>query len=214
MDTLLIFVILLLIAIIIGLILKKKPKYGIETKTDKGETVRSKKEGSVANYLNSKNIDYEYEKEITVGKKKMLTDFYLPKYDIYVEYWGLDKLENKTGDEYRKRKAEKIELYDKGNLKLISIDEADLKDIDRVFPKKLQELIDGFGSSTKTGGLKSLLFGKEGEKSSHCTNCGEDISVGSEFCTSCGNKEKVYCNGCGEAYPHGTEFCSSCGKEI
>ena len=141
MDAILIFGILILVAIILGLILRKKPKYGIETKTEKGEVVRSKKESILANYLKSKNIEYEYEREINVDGKKMLTDFYLPKYDIYIEYWGLDKLENKTGKEYRKRKAEKIELYDNSNLKLISIDENDLKDIDEVFPKKLEFLL-------------------------------------------------------------------------
>ncbi len=204
-------VIVVLIALEILRSTKKKPSYGVESVTDKGETVRSKKEKIVADYFNSRNIEYEYEKEIDVDGEKMLTDFYLPEHDLYVEYWGLDKVKNKTGDEYRARKAKKIELYDRGNLKLISLNQDDIPDLENIFPRKLDELAKGTKSGF--GGLKSILFGKS-KKKYHCTDCGGDLSAEGEFCTNCGTSETVHCVSCGSKEPVGTVYCSSCGESV
>lgn len=64
--------------------------------TLKGETVKSYGELEIANYLFSNNIEYEYEKEYkyeTINKEyqQYYPDFYLPEYDIYVEYFGIDE---------------------------------------------------------------------------------------------------------------------------
>lgn len=64
--------------------------------TLKGETVKSYGELEIANYLFSNNIEYEYEKEYkheTINKKyqQYYPDFYLPEYDIYIEYFGIDE---------------------------------------------------------------------------------------------------------------------------
>lgn len=64
--------------------------------TLKGETVKSYGELEIANYLFSNNIEYEYEKEYkheTINKEyqQYYPDFYLPEYDIYIEYFGIDE---------------------------------------------------------------------------------------------------------------------------
>ncbi len=186
--------------VLILLVLKKtkkkdKESYGVVSETDKGEEVKSKAEKSVADYLNKNDIKYKYEETIKLGNNKIKYDFYLPKYDIYIEYWGLESLDNKTGEKYRKRKAEKIGLYDEHNLKLISIQPEDLKNLDTIIPRRIKELGSKKSKSAKT--VKSLLFGKEGTENDEskdesdetvfCTKCGNTVPSGSEFCDTCGN---------------------------
>lgn len=64
--------------------------------TLKGETVKSYGELEIANYLFSNNVEYEYEKEYkheTINKEyqQYYPDFYLPEYNIYIEYFGIDE---------------------------------------------------------------------------------------------------------------------------
>lgn len=64
--------------------------------TLKGEIVKSYGELEIANYLFSNNIDYVYEKEyefdtMTEEYQQYIPDFYLPKYGIYIEYFGIDE---------------------------------------------------------------------------------------------------------------------------
>ena len=64
--------------------------------TIKGETVKSYGEMDIANYLFQNGIRYVYEaayKDDTRTQKfgQYRPDFYLPDYDIYIEYFGIDK---------------------------------------------------------------------------------------------------------------------------
>ena len=195
--------IIVVAGVLILLVLKKtkkndKESYGEVSETEKGEEVRSKAEKSVADYLHENNIKYKYEETINLGKNKIKYDFYLPKHDIYIEYWGLEGLDNKTGEKYRARKAEKIEIYDEYNLKLISIQPEDLKNLDKIIPRRIKEL--GSKKSKSTSTVKSLLFGKEGLDQS---DPDEEISDEPVFCTKCGN-----------SLPTGSEFCDKCGSSL
>ncbi|MBK9097510.1 MAG: UvrD-helicase domain-containing protein [bacterium] len=63
-------------------------------RTLKGETLRSFEEIEIANFLFVNNIDYIYEKEYEVNTAnrnyaQYKPDFYLPKYKIYIEHFGL-----------------------------------------------------------------------------------------------------------------------------
>lgn len=62
---------------------------GIKTQTKKGEIVRSKAEARIANYLFDNNIEYEYEKSVVVDGRNIHPDFYLPKYNLFIEFYGL-----------------------------------------------------------------------------------------------------------------------------
>ena len=88
-----------------------------------GHIVRSKGELIIDNFLHNNNIQHEYEKTIKVRGKPIRSDWYLPKIDIYIEYWGY------FGKEYMKRKEEKIKLYKQGKLTLLSIENIMFKDI-------------------------------------------------------------------------------------
>lgn len=67
--------------------------------TLKGETVKSYGELDIANFLYENGIEYEYEKEYPVDTRteefsQYYPDFYLPYYNIYIEYYGVDRAGN------------------------------------------------------------------------------------------------------------------------
>mgnify|MGYP000194530096 CR=1 FL=1 len=86
-------------------------------KTEKGDFVRSKGEVKIANFLYEQKIDYIYEKPLTLSNGKVVhPDFYLTKYDTYVEYFG------KLGDkEYNRNIALKKNSYKKDNIRCIEL---------------------------------------------------------------------------------------------
>jgi len=119
-----------------------------------GHVVRSKGELIIDNHLHRLGIKHEYERTIRVRGNPIKYDWYLPKQDVYIEYWGF------YGTEYEKRKAEKLNLYRKGNLKLISIENEMFNDI---YPKLEKEL-------KKYTNLKEIDNVKK-----HCPSCGLEL---------------------------------------
>ncbi|MFX1340355.1 MAG: hypothetical protein ACFFDK_17225 [Promethearchaeota archaeon] len=99
------------------------PESATSFKCIDGHIVRSKAELIIDNYLYNHNIAHDYEKKITVNGKSILYDWYLPEFKVFIEYWGF------YGKNYMKRKEEKIRLYKKGKLNLISIEDIMFKDI-------------------------------------------------------------------------------------
>jgi hypothetical protein len=88
----------LLIAILLMILLRKsKPRnvYGVASVTQRGEEVKSIGERRIADYFERKKIKYEYERAARVKflffdfKIRAFNppDFYLPDYNVYVEYW-------------------------------------------------------------------------------------------------------------------------------
>ena len=64
--------------------------------TLKGETVKSYGEVMIANFLYINGLKYEYEMPYkfdtaTMEYSQYKPDFYLPDYDIYIEYYGIDR---------------------------------------------------------------------------------------------------------------------------
>ncbi|MHA2181968.1 MAG: hypothetical protein ACXAAH_11135 [Promethearchaeota archaeon] len=98
---------------------KKKylPKIATSFKCIDGHIVRSRGELVIDNHLHRMGIKHKYENTIRIRGKPLKYDWYLPRYDIYIEYWGY------FGKDYMKRKEEKLNLYRKGKLKLISIED-------------------------------------------------------------------------------------------
>ncbi len=119
-----------------------------------GHVVKSKGELIIDNFLHLNGIEHEYEKKIKVKGNPIKCDWYLPEHEIYMEYWGF------FGKKYLQRKKEKLNLYHKGKLKLISIEEIMFKDIYTNLTSELKKFID---ESTPLRKIK------------HCPNCGIEL---------------------------------------
>lgn len=154
-------IVFVLIFILISIGLKKLKKLLIKKGRIKrptsficldGHKVRSKGELIIDNHLHRLNLNHIYEKTINVRGKPIKYDWYLPDSKVYIEYWGF------YGKLYEKRKNEKLDLYKKGKLTLISIEDLMLMDI---YPNLEKEL------------KKHIKLGKIGVR--HCPNCGEQL---------------------------------------
>ncbi|HJX05127.1 MAG TPA: hypothetical protein VJ461_00280 [Candidatus Nanoarchaeia archaeon] len=91
-------------------------RYYIKVKKNTKE-FKSNREAFIAKYFDSKKIKYIYEKELKLGRSKLHPDFFLPEFDVYVEYWG-----KWPGDfDYRKECSHKRKLYEEYDVKLIEL---------------------------------------------------------------------------------------------
>lgn len=124
-------------------------KKSLKTMLKDGEyyvTVKSYGEYLIANYLWENNIEVQYEPRDHYytdngwNKRNYRPDFYLPEYDIYIEYFGLDKYWRTAPyvaqKEYVKRVEQKIAAHRKSGNKLIDIRYGDLQDGEDIFLEK------------------------------------------------------------------------------
>jgi hypothetical protein len=151
MDGSSVFVPFLLLALavlvlwILSRTLKPQPKYGVQSVTLRGETVKSIGEKRIADYLERNNIRYVYEKEartkaLFFSQKISSPDFYLPEYDVYVEYWGLVNADDgRTRTNYVRNMKRKMAIYHKNKIKFISIYPRNLGNLDWIFRRKFRQ---------------------------------------------------------------------------
>jgi DNA helicase-4 len=103
--------------------------------TKNGE-VKSISEKRIADYFAKNNIRYIYEKENIFsfsfrGLNISHPDFYLPDYEVYVEFWGLvDADDFWTRENYVRNMKKKMAIYYKNNIKFISIYPRNLDNLD------------------------------------------------------------------------------------
>lgn len=83
--------------------------FGIHTIYN-GTQYRSKKEAIIAQYLTEQNVSFEYERKVKDGHN-WTCDFYLPKYDIWIEYDGLELGRSSTKSIPYNRDNPKIRFY-------------------------------------------------------------------------------------------------------
>jgi Development and cell death domain len=100
-------------------------------KTSDGHVVRSRGEAIVDESLFRHHIVHAYERTVFLDEIELHPDFYLPGSEVYIEYWG-----GKT-EEYMARKQTKIDSYARHEIKLVSLEDADLKDIDKSLARSL-----------------------------------------------------------------------------
>lgn len=111
-----------------------------------GHICKSKSEVTIDNYLYNSGICHAYElkvKEIPQTERAVVADWYIPirgTNGVYIEYWGMD-----TKD-YQDNKEEKLKLYEKYEVKLISIEKYEVNDVQNLEYHIYQALI-GFGWS-------------------------------------------------------------------
>lgn len=102
-----------------------------EYRTEDGHYVRSKAELIIDNWLYNKEIVHAYEKKLPT-EENLLSDFYIPKGRIYIEYWGYENQEK-----YLKRKKIKQNIYKKYKFNLIELNDKDVQNLDDILPKRL-----------------------------------------------------------------------------
>jgi len=139
MDALGFFLFLCFMILLSALMLsgQETKQYGIPTQTQRGETVKSHSEGLIADYFTRNGIRYEYEHRIGgIGHP----DFYLPDYDLVVEFWGLvDADDEQLRTRYVKTMKWKMAQYHSRNIKFVSIYPRNLSNLDWVFRKKFEQ---------------------------------------------------------------------------
>jgi DNA helicase-4 len=67
----------------------------VDTRTLRGERVRSQEEVAIANYLTLHGVSYQYEADYkvdtaTAAHGRYRPDFYLPDHDLYIEHFAID----------------------------------------------------------------------------------------------------------------------------
>ena len=81
-----------------------------------GTAVQSQGEKLIADFLESEHIEYEYDARYMIaGDTRIRPDFYLPEFDIYIEYFGMNT------PEYRDNMLKKRILYQRAGKKLVSV---------------------------------------------------------------------------------------------
>ncbi len=123
-----------------------RKQYGTRRTTKLGVEVRSRAEERIAEYFNSIGLRFQYEKEIETGiwiftEKVSCPDFYLPDYDVYVEYWGMVNVDNNYDrNKYQRSMKYKMARYHNLGIKFISIYPDNLKNLDWIFRKKFKQV--------------------------------------------------------------------------
>lgn len=107
----------------------------------------SKGEEQIAAYFKRKNVAFEHHPTVKVerfwwklsipfGSIKIEPDFYLPEFNVYVEYWGMIDDPKYKKKQYDKKKK----LYTDNELDLLSLYPKNLKNLDFDFTSKLLEI--------------------------------------------------------------------------
>ncbi len=129
-------------------LLQPHEEYGIPSVTLTGQPVRSKAERVIADYFTRHGIPYYYEAMATTNDwfnfkaKISRPDFYLPQYNLYVEYWGLvDSPDPGTRDNYIRTMRWKMAQY-RNNIiiRFVSICPSNLDSLDYYFRRKFREV--------------------------------------------------------------------------
>lgn len=123
-----------------------RKQYGKQSVTRLGVEVRSRAEQRIADYFDRIGLRYQYERELEAGiwiftEKVSTPDFYLPDYDVYVEYWGMLNVEDdRDRAKYTREMKYKMARYHQLGVKFISIYPDNLKNLDWSFRKKFRQV--------------------------------------------------------------------------
>lgn len=100
-----------------------------------GTWVQSHGEQLICEALDAEGIRYRYDERFRIlDGYAIRPDFYLPEFDAYVEYWGMDTTDYKIG------MLKKQKLYQQQGKRLISLYPADKPHIRQILLDKLRKL--------------------------------------------------------------------------
>lgn len=108
-------------------------KYKAKYRTQDGHRVRSRAEAMIDDYLYTKGIAHAYERRLPGLDEDVLSDFYILKGNVFIEFWGME-----DNEKYHARKKQKLEIYAREGFNLIQLNDEDIQSIDDVLPKKLK----------------------------------------------------------------------------
>ena len=98
--------------------------------------VQSQGERRIGDWLARNGIAYSYDERYMIARDtRIRPDFYLPEFDLYIEYWGMD-----TPEYVRNMQMKRI-LYQRAAKKLISISWRELDRVEQVLAEKLSRYI-------------------------------------------------------------------------
>ena len=101
-------------------------------RTADGVAVQSRGEKRIADELVRLGVAYEYDARYRIVESTTIRpDFYLPEFDIYIEYWGMNT------PEYLANRAKKHELYQRAGKRLVSLSYADDARLEELLREKL-----------------------------------------------------------------------------
>ena len=104
-------------------------------RTKDGTWVQSAGERRIAEILAAENIRYRYDERFRIlDGYAIRPDFYLPEFDVYIEYWGMDTTDYKIG------MLKKQKLYQQQGKKLVSLYPDDKPRMHEVLQGKLEKL--------------------------------------------------------------------------
>lgn len=105
-------------------------------RTEDGTAVQSHGERRIADFLAARRIAYVYDERYRIaGDVAIRPDFYLPEFDLYIEYWGMDT------PEYVANMEKKKFLYQRAGKKLVSLSFRDFGRLEAVLEEKLSRYI-------------------------------------------------------------------------
>ncbi len=105
-------------------------------RTEGGTAVQSYGEKRIAEFLEAEKIEYVYDERYRISGADMIRpDFYLPEFDVYIEYYGMDT------PEYNENRRRKHVLYQRAAKKLISVSFLDDADLIGILKAKLSRYI-------------------------------------------------------------------------
>ncbi|MCF7817429.1 MAG: HEAT repeat domain-containing protein [Kiritimatiellales bacterium] len=100
-----------------------------------GTWVQSDGERLVCEALDSENIKYRYDERFRIlDGYAIRPDFYLPEFDVYIEYWGMDTADYKIG------MLKKQQIYQQQGKRLVSLYPTDKPNMKTVLMDKLAKL--------------------------------------------------------------------------
>lgn len=100
-------------------------------------------EKQIATILKELNVDFQDDKKLFLKKdtkKYRVPDFYLPKYDLVIEYFGSwnNKKSKKIQEKERKRFMEKVGVYETSGINCIYLYPDDLVNAKKIIEEKLK----------------------------------------------------------------------------
>lgn len=115
--------------------------------------VQSRGEKRIGDWLAAKGIAYRYDERVMVaGGDRIRPDFYLPEFDLYIEYWGMDT------PEYVASRQRKQILYQRERKKLLSLSFRDFDRLEETLAEKLSRHVPSLSDGEEKTGWDAISW--------------------------------------------------------